>query len=381
PENEITLTKFGKERFINYVYIDEDRQLFFERWPKLAVHPVLKLIDLNTGITRQFDLRQQYGIGYHQIRGLLTQQNGRRWLYGLPFLAEYAGNNNPLQFIKKDYNKDHDLKFNQIFSMYEDRQRNVWICTDNGIYLFNPDAQLFHNYSLTTPKRYAVEGKAQVAMQLPNREIWLGYRDLGLFRYNSSMQPLPLPASIVPLLDEKSVWDLHLHSNTGQIWIGLQGGQLIVYDTLSKHSQLLSPSSFEQRAVKQIAEDKEGNLWFGTQGGNVVKWSRKPGRLSSEEGFSLVKKTGVIERLFVDSGGFLWVAAIGEGLLKINTANGQVVAQFNDSRPAGQKLWNNNPKDILPYNDSLLVVAAGALNLVNRYTHQVRFISSLDGLP
>ncbi|HET7896226.1 MAG TPA: two-component regulator propeller domain-containing protein, partial [Flavisolibacter sp.] len=247
--------------------------------------------------------------------------------------------------------------------------------------LFNPDAQLFHNYSLTTPKRYAVEGKAQVALQLPNREIWIGYRDLGLFRYNADMHPLPLPASIVPLQEEKSVWDLHLHSKNGQIWIGLQGGKLIVYDTLSKQSQLLSPAAFEQRAVKQIAEDKAGNLWFGTQGGNLVKWSQKTGKPSSDEGFSLVRKTGVIERLFIDRDGYLWVAAIGEGLLKINTVNGQVVAQFNDSRPPGQRLWNNNPKDIISYNDSLLVVAAGALHLLNRYTHQVRFISSLDGLP
>ena len=378
PGNEPLVAQNAGERFLNYLSIDSRRRVFFEQWPQSETHPVLKLFNLRTGEKGKVNLRAQYGLGYHQIKAVMEQHNGRLWIYGLPFLAEYTGNNT-IQFLKKDYNKEKELKFNQVYALVEDRQRNIWICTDNGVYLFNPDAQFFHNYTLTTPKRFAVEGRAQKGVQLRNGEIWIGYRDLGLHRFDAQMHPLPLPAGIVPYQDGKSVWDIHQHSKTGKLWIAMQGGKLIVYDTLSRKAQLLSPPAFEQRAITQITEDKTGNLWFGTQAGNVVKWNVTAA--NKENGFSLVHKTGVIERMFTDDRGTVWVAAIGEGLLKIDAATNRIIGQFSENSPAGFRLWNNHPHDILQYNDSLLVVASGALNIINISTGKVRHISTRDGLP
>lgn len=380
-DNELLISQYGAERNNNYIYIDDKRQLFFEQWPKASTHPYLKMLDLNTGRKKEIDLQKEYGLGYHQIRGMLNQHTGKTWIYGLPFLAEIVPGNNPLVFLKKDYNKEKDLKFNLVYAMYEDRQHNVWLCTDYGIYLFNPEAQFFHNYTLTTPKRYAVEGRAQTAFDMPNGEVWVGYRDLGLYRYTSDLRPLPLPESIVPFQNMKSVWDIHFHRKSAKLWITLQGGNLIVYDTLTKKAQGFTPPAFGQRAITQITEDKQGNLWFGTQGGNLVKWDMAIGSSNFEAGFSLVRKTGVVEKLFTDQQGYVWVGAVGEGLLRINPYSNQVVAQINENNPAGYRLWNNNAKDIIQYNDSTLVVASGAINIINLRTLQVQHISNHEGLP
>jgi ligand-binding sensor domain-containing protein len=180
PDKEPLITACSSEKFINYLFLDSRGRLFFEQWPKQEQHPSLQIFNLRTGQREQHNFTREYNIGYHQIRAMLEQQNGKLWIYGLPFLAEYVSGARPLQFLKKDYNKERDLKFNQVFAMYEDRQHNIWICTDNGIYLFNPEAQFFHNYTLTTQKRFAVEGRSQSALQLANGEIWIGYRDLRL---------------------------------------------------------------------------------------------------------------------------------------------------------------------------------------------------------
>lgn len=380
-ENEPLLSLCGNERFVNYMYMDPSGQLFFEQWPPTNTHPSLHVVNLKTGQKTTYDLQQSYGLSYHLIRGILRQLNGRVWVYGLPFVAQFSGGANPFQFLKKDYNKEKEPRFNQAFYMYEDRQQNVWVCTDMGLYLFNPDAQLFHNYTLTTPKRFAVEGRAQSALQLPNGEVWVTYRDLGVFRYSKQMQPLPLPASLVPLQDGKSVWDLHFHSKTGRLWFAMQGGKLIVYDTATGKSLLLQPPAFEERAVTQITEDKEGNLWFGNQAGNIVKWNNKLGLSNPAAAFSLFKKTGVVEKMFTDKDGFVWVGAIGEGLIKIDPASDRMVTQITENSPQGYSLWNNNPKDILQYNDSLLVVVSGALNILNTRTMQIEQITHYDGLP
>lgn len=141
------------------------------------------------------------------------------------------------------------------------------------------------------------------------------------------------------------------------------------------------PPSFEQRAITQVVEDHEGNLWLGTQGGNLVKWDYKAGAKDPADGFSLIKKTSSVEKLFVDGQGYLWVATIGDGLLKIDPKTYRGITQLTSEGPDGFRLWNNNPKDILQYNDSLLVVAAGVLNLVNLRTGAVTHLTNRDGLP
>lgn len=380
-EAEPLLSFCGDVRFVNYLYLDASRRLFFEEWPPQSTHPFLHVFNLGTAEKKRFDLQESYGLSYHQIRGVLEQRNGKRWVYGLPFLAEYGSGADPLQFLKKDYNKEKEPRFNQVYSLYEDRQQNLWVCTDMGLYLFNPDAQLFHNYTLTTPKRFAVEGRAQSALQLPNDEIWIGYRDLGLSRYTGHMQPLPLPAALLALHEKGSVWDIHLHSKTGTLWFAMQGGNLMVYDTASKKVRTLQPPAFEKRAVTQIAEDHNGNLWFGNQAGNIVKWDHRAGLASGEAAFVLIKKTGIVEKLFTDRDGFVWAAAVGEGLLKIDPEKATVVYQITEANPSGYNLWNSNPKDMLQYNDSMLVVASGALNLLNTKTLRIRQITHADGLP
>jgi ligand-binding sensor domain-containing protein len=380
-DNETVIDRCSAERFINYSFIDSKKRLFFEQWPKSNIHPSFQVFDMVTGKKEQHDFTQEYGLGYHQIKAVLEQQNGKLWIYGLPFLAEYIAGTNRLQFLKRDYNKEKDLKFNQVHSMYEDRQRNMWVCTDNGVYLFNPDAQFFHNYTLTTPKRFSVEGRSQTALQLANGEIWVGYRDLGLHRYDRNINALPLPSSIQPLQENRSVWDIHQHSKTGTIWITMQGGSLIVYDTATRKAQLLMPPPFERRAITQVTEDREGNLWFGTQAGNVVKWSMDRGAKNVADGFTLFMRTGIIEKLMTDRRGHIWIAAIGAGVMAIDPQTGQIVRQISKDNKIGYALWNNNPKDIIQYNDSLLVIASGALNLVNINNYKVQQISNADGLP
>jgi len=381
PEKDPLIEQYKSERFFNYLYMDALHRLFAEQWPPKNTHPLLHLFNFEKGTQKKYDLQKEYGLGYHQIKGFLQQRSGKLWMYGLPFLSEYSGNTEPFSFLKKDYNKEKEPKFNIVYSLFEDRQQNIWVCSDNGVYLFNPDAQLFHNYVLTTPKRFTVEGRSQSLFQWPDGKLWIGYRDLGIFTYDRKMHPLPLPASLDSLQEGKSVWDMHLHSKTGKLWILLQGGKLIIYDTATKKAQLLAPEPFEQRAITQITEDKLGNLWLGTQGGNVVKWDYAAAAKSTIAGFSLIKKSGVIEKLFTDKSGYVWVGADREGLLKIDPSTNRVVEQINENNPRGFALWNNNPKDILQYNDSLLVVATGALNIINLNTLRVQQISRYNGLP
>jgi ligand-binding sensor domain-containing protein len=187
--------------------------------------------------------------------------------------VEYTGNNDKrFNLIQSQAHDEQSIRFDQAQTMYEDRDHNIWLCTDNGVYLFNPDAQTFHNYYVSRPGGEGSETPSITASQLNDGRILIGTWGGGLYVYDSSFYPLPLPASLKALSSYYSVWSIHQHSETGLIWIGMMNGELVVYDPITNETQMFRQKIFEGSTIRTIAEDQQGSLWFGTQGGTVIKW-------------------------------------------------------------------------------------------------------------
>ena len=52
----------------------------------------------------------------------------------------------------------------------------------------------------------------------------------GLFYYDNKFNVLPLPKALQKLAQTYMMWCVHEHSKTGLIWMGMQFGELAVYD-------------------------------------------------------------------------------------------------------------------------------------------------------
>lgn len=373
------IASFGNEKNNLFAYID-DKQLFLFQWPKGFSYYVLKIIDLQKNEAKQYDFRDEKKADPFVIKGFMKQSNGRSWVFGLPFLAEFKPSADlPFHFIKKDEENELGLKFGNIYSLYEDREKNVWVSSDNGLYVYNPDAHFFQNHFLIRPGEKQVKGRVQSALQLQDGSIWLGALEYGLFCYDRSLNPVPVPAALAPYRQNHSVWQMHQHSSTGDVWLALEGGKLAVYRSSTKKTDLLTPPVLAGKVVNQITEDKKGNLWFGTAGGLVIRWNFGP---TNETGsFVQVMKSEKIQKLFTDKQGFIWAATLGKGLFKIDPEQNKVVYHATKAGGSGKSLWNNAPTDIIQYNDSTLLVLSDALNLLNVHNNKVTQISTYNGLP
>jgi signal transduction histidine kinase len=163
--------------------------------------------------------------------------------------------------------------------------------------------------------------------------------------------------------------------------MGLQSGELMVYDPLKQRSQKFSPAAFEGRTIRQITEDKAGNLWIGTHGGHVVKWDLKAAGNDVRKGFIPVAKKGTVLKIVCDTKGDIWVATAGTGLYRIDANQNRIIDEFSTTGTENQRLWRESPMDLVELDDSLLLVANGAVDMINKYTRKVVHISSEDGLP
>jgi hypothetical protein len=77
----------------------------------------------------------------------------------------------------------------------------------------------------------------------------------------------------------------------------------------------------------------------------------------------------------------MWVSTFGHGLLKLDAVANKLIHTFTNAGKDGERLLSHTSTDMTQYNDTILIVAAGGINIINTRTNKVRYITSEDGLP
>jgi ligand-binding sensor domain-containing protein len=137
----------------NYVFnLMADRQsILYSTWAKDAGVPFVYKVDKRTGNKKEFLLTKELQLGYHEISNFLTQREGRLWIFGHAFLAEWTDGTKPFIPVSNEFKNEQSIRFDYVYSGFEDNEKNIWLATDNGVFVFNPDAQLFNSYDLARP--------------------------------------------------------------------------------------------------------------------------------------------------------------------------------------------------------------------------------------
>ena len=378
------LKNLADEKPVIRIFEANKDDIWYSTWPLVGGAPFFQYKNFKTGETKKLSLYDEFpGQGYYENNGLLRQKSGKLWFFGKPFIVEYSQGKKPFQKISNEYKDEQSIKFDEIFLMYEDRQQNVWVCTNNGLFLFNPQAQSFFSYSLIRPDGTgAKDGPAQAAVHLKNGDVLVGGWGTGLYAYDEKFTPVPLPSSLKKYVEPYSIWDIK-QATDGLVWIGMQNGGLIVYDPAINKADLIEDSAFRARTIRQVDEDEYGNMWFGNQSGNVVRWNKKIAGGKVNKGYEIIKKndTSYINKIYADKHGYVWAGSEGRGLFKYNTATGKLEDHITTRCPPNHRLWKNFVYDVLRYNDSIILIACGSLDVLNTRTNEITHITTEDGLP
>jgi ligand-binding sensor domain-containing protein len=370
------------ERFKNLigpieVFLDAQNNPVVWYWPPLTGAPTVFRYNLfnNTVDTLVFATQ----LGYHEIKGIMHQRNKRLWLYGMSFLAEWKAGSKSLVVVPNEYRNEQSMRFDNAFDAYEDRESNIWLATDNGVFMFNPDEQVFNTYLLERPGQKPFEAPVQAVAE-KNGVLFIGCWAVGVYCYDKDMNALPLPKGM-EAAKRFSVWDMEVNEKSGNLWITLQRGGMAIYDFQKQKMSTIFPDVFAKSTIRQIDQDTSGNIWFGTHNGRVIKWDYKKSNGDPTKGYELVYETSMVHKVHYDYSGFMWVATIADGLLKFDARTNKLVKKFTVNGPEGERLFTNAPGDITYYNDSTLLVSAGCINVINTRTNKVSFIGKPDGLP
>ncbi|WP_246041131.1 hybrid sensor histidine kinase/response regulator transcription factor [Flavivirga rizhaonensis] len=313
----------------------------------------------------------------NHISTIYTDSKDRLWI-GTDKGVDMVDLKKPLDSIKFNHYEIYNNKTllpqnNTVYSIYEDKYKQIWIGGAKGLSKLSRDknGDLYFqsaNQTLNLPKVrvvsicedsygnliagttrgvFIIKSKSDtykiqkiyggiINQILTYKEnIWLGTDD-GLMQYeNISNLNVPTlkhhykynPKDPKRGLSKNNIKSLFI-DRTGIIWVGVNGGGVNKFDPDRKQFQhirkTLDSNSLSNDKVRSIFEDSNGYLWIGTEGGGL-NMLKKNLNGSIHEGFINLKKVlkpFVIREIKIDGKKKLLIGAEnGPGLYELDITN------------------------------------------------------------
>jgi ligand-binding sensor domain-containing protein/two-component sensor histidine kinase len=369
---------------VSALFVDKQYRLWINTW-NVRKGQHFFCYDLTTGHFLPDTSGLITNIGYYQeLHQFVQQSNGKLWAFGEMMLLEYNPALHRFNYIRDSHIDDHGIKYDQVFCAYEDKEENLWIGTDEGIYVFNPTREKFISMNGDGTRQQDLSTTS--FLQFRNDQLLVATWGNGLILYDSNFRQLPNTILRDKPRNDFSYemqWCLLQDKQTGKIWIGCQDGRLVVYDPASEHSSFYTPPIIQGKTIRQVVQDSTGTIWLATQSGLLLKWNAEAGYNGNFfSGFSIIQDFNtIIYRLTIDSKGFMWLCTHNKGLYKLDPATGAILEHYDTKKPPGQSLYSDQVADCIQYNDSLFMITGTALHILNAKTGKIRIITTADGMP
>ena len=201
---------------------------------------------------------------------------------------------------------------NQIRSIFEDSQENIWVLTDQGVSRISGNASVAYLKTINT--NVLTEGVDQT--------LWLGTFGKGIFfkkKHSENFEPFlgfeqsSLPADLVV--------ETIYADKEGKVWVGTYGSGLFIINTTdSTTSHLLpdkrNPFALGFQDVLSIKEDRKGGIWIGTDGGGISYYNKQFNNFSRITTQNVGENISIeqIRAVTTDEEGVVWLGTSGQGL-------------------------------------------------------------------
>lgn len=382
PAGKQVLHALMAQKGVVQIFIDKKRRHWILKWSEQGQQLVCTDAEGNTcaaADTAGFGDRPG---GYVEMHNFFETKRGGLWIYGSGVLFSYDNEQRRFNFIGSDADiTQTGITYETVNQVMDDRDGSTWIVTNRGIYFTSAITGSFSVVNILFDNRKNPTEITDI-LELPDNDFWLaswghGVRTLDkyLHKKENYLFNTPPPAAWSASLkgNTKLTWALSRESSTGKIWIGCNGGVIMLHDPANRSTAYFNPEVFKGSTTRYIAEDSKGITWFGTQGGSVIKFDN--GQFIEWHHFNTS-----VYKIFFDNRGMMWVSVHENGLYALDPGDGKVLYHFT-ANAKQNALFTNGGSDIEQLNDSIIVFAAGALNFINKYTGTVRQLSYEEGLP
>jgi len=344
------------------LFFDSKGRLWFQFWESYV--PLIYCYDVAHGkpFLEKAELHSQLGI-YHETSSFFEQSTGDIWITGNKVFGRFNEKQRRFELVQNAFTSIRSIEYESVTSLSQDKENNIWVSTsNNGLYVFNPQAEYFKNVPHYIRLTGGRKGAGSVYSFFPDKDgtVLAGTWGDGLYRYDSNWNVIPLGIKGIPDNNGLSVWCMAASGDKRTVWLSSQPG-IWQYDMVTRKAVYHNPPALENRTIRQVAEDRFGNLWLGMQHIGLRKWSPIKGARNFNDGistFSGISRGQHINKIYIDSKGYVWVTCTNGGVYMIDPATDKIELHFSDKGQGVYNLGDQGGSTVLEYNDSLMIIAS-----------------------
>lgn len=286
-------------------------------------------LDKKTGKFKHYNTETVSGLASDQIWSVADGGNGLLYIghvnngFSVLSIKDMKSKN-----FSYDPLKSKSLPGNEVMCVYKDKNGNIWVGTNRGLALFNPEEENFISFN---DKAQNLSHRIYDIKQLDNNKLWIAMEFGGIAILDLS-QPLFHSSDQVHLSIIREGEKGHDLSNSSircifqdsfnNIWTGSWGGginfvrrePLLFNSYTGLPSPVLSANNLTGKIVSAICMDKTGNLWVGTDRGEI-KVFNKGKQISAYTVDSDHLNGNSIQTALCDSKGGLWFGLFYGGII------------------------------------------------------------------
>ncbi|MCW3119499.1 MAG: hypothetical protein JWM28_3581 [Chitinophagaceae bacterium] len=375
-EREPAIDAFDKTKTYNNLFFDRQNRLWTVHSSEQAMISCYNTI-AGSFLVKNLSLYPQVKT-YFQVKRFMQEKDGTIWIHGLFLMAWFVDKEGRFQTVHNGYQNERSISYEMVHCLYEDRENNIWVCTDNnGLYRFNPSREFFTNIDhINRATGNKGDGNVMSFMHTKWGYLLVGTWNDGLYQYDQNFNPIPVDIKGIDNKRGPFIWNIFASRDSNTLWLGSQPGFYAV-DQLHRSSRHFNPPILQNGTVRQIAEDKNGDLWLGTQNNGLFKCS-----ISGQKGLAVDSVTAItavpsvqINKITIDRSGMIWTGTPEDGLYVLEPASGKLLMHFGLQDEKERKLPERGISSVLQYNDSImLITTATRLAKYNILTKETKLV-------
>jgi len=342
------------------------------------------------------DARNPKSLSANEIRRVYVDRSGTIWIGTLGAgINRFNYEQEKFDHFFQDPYRMKSLSNNYIRAIFKDSSGNLWIGTRKGLNKLITDKTKGSDYRLNRFQHFKYDPEDPDSLshnevwciyEDRSKNLWIGTRNGGLNKFNRTTEKFTHYLHDVEdpnILSRMGILSIY-EDRSGTLWIGAYSytGGLYSFDRSTGQFNRYEhnpddPDSISHNEVWCIFEDHSGTLWIGT-GNGLNKFNREKKKFTRYQYISDKTNHIHINRVFCiyeDKAGILWIGT-DWGLYKFNNLSGKFTAFFEQDG-----LPNNRILGILQDNDGNLWLSTNrGISRFNTKTKSFKNFDLDDGL-
>jgi signal transduction histidine kinase/ligand-binding sensor domain-containing protein/AraC-like DNA-binding protein len=279
-----------------------------------------------------YELNNPNSLPDNCIRTVFMDNIGNVWLGTNNGLALFNPQTERFIRFQNHKNKPNSLISNVVLSINQMKDNRLWIGTENGgISILNfgnemflsPEEISFRNIYPADDETGLSYGTVRTIFQDRFENIWIGTYQGGINFISKNpdffqkwQYAVPAKKNSLPV---NTAWGI-CEDNTGAVWIGTDGGGICTFrNDVRTAIYTKENGNLNDNAILSALKDSEGNLWFGSFEGKVMFYNSQRQKFETFQPPGFKAKT--IRCFFEDKNQTIWIGTDDDGMYSCHLKN------------------------------------------------------------